>query len=150
MRCRNGFVANSSSSSFIVINSNGQIENEDLFNGEVFVADNRGETKFGWENTIYWKMRDKINFAYLQTMYANNQNWLIMLEEVMKDHLGCIDIEWNITTDYNDKDGKIWSYIDHQSNAEEGENTEIFNDEETLRDFLFNPNSYIQGGNDNE
>jgi hypothetical protein len=55
-----------------------------------------------------------------------------------------------MTTEYDNKDGLDWAYIDHGSSASEGENTEIFDNDEQLKSFIFNPDSYIQNQNDNE
>jgi len=176
MKIRNGFVSNSSSSSFIVIAT--PINNDYLlsigknFKGTVLVVDrNFGETEFGWQNDKYDDVGSKIIFAYLQAEYLVNLNsndyfiskedadkgnekgkrWLTMLDKVIKDNLKVIDIEWNITTEYGEKaKGKDRAYIDHQSASVEDKNIEIFESEEILTNFLFNENSYIQTGNDNE
>lgn len=66
-------------------------------------------------------------------------------------------IEASLNTDlmlYNVRTGLVHLsydyYIDHQSSVEEGENMEIFKDENALYKFLAFDGSYIQGGNDNE
>lgn len=147
MKRRSGFVSNSSSSSFIVISSNGSLILKDAYVGEDIVVDGYfGETEFGWEFCKYNSFGDRLIFAYLQTQYAQNNSWLKMLENVVKDHTGCKNIKWEVSLDYNSNG---WAYIDHQSSASEGENIEMFDNEESLINFLFNENSYIQGGNDN-
>lgn len=77
------------------------------------------------------------------------KKWLAMLEEVVKENLGVNEIEWNVTTKYND-DEKTWAYIDHQSASCEGMNIEMFVDKISLKLFLFNTYSYIETGNDND
>jgi len=73
-----------------------------------------------------------------------------MLNRVLKRYLKVKNIHWDgVSLEYNEKT-KDYCYIDHQSSATEGMNTEIFDSEDQLKNFLFSSNSYIQGGNDNE
>lgn len=106
--------------------------------------------------------------------------WQTMLEKVLKETLGVTDIEWKVRDKYHEahllmkQNGFDWNkdpdgcraehdrlgkegffdgesaYIDHQSTSYEGRNTEIFESEDNLKNFLFNTKSYIQGGNDND
>jgi len=156
MKIRNGFVSNSSSSSYVVINKsnlNDIIKFKYLAKQDVVVIPlKNGEKEFGWE-VIRYTGESKINFAYLQAMYANRPEWANMITKLLKENL---DIErisvtiacWN--GDYNYVKVPDSGYIDHQSCATEGANIEIFNSEEDLKYFLFCDESYIQGGNDNE
>lgn len=148
MKVRHGFVSNSSSSSFIVI-EHGPL-NEPFIEEkyDTFVGGEYGETEFGWQDETYHDAHSKINFAYLQA--ENNPAWLAMLETVIKEHLDVSNVEWKLTAEYNAKNGKKWAYIDHQSAACEGQNTEMFENEHVLKAFLFNTNSYIKNGNDND
>lgn len=148
MKCRQGFVSNSSSSSFIVINSGARSSMKDAFtDNEELVADgDLGETEFGWGPGVLRGAGSKINFSFLQS--ERNTEWRNMLEKVVKEHTGASSIVWNISEEYDSKD-KTWGYIDHQSAASEGMNTEMFENEERLKDFLFNDASYIQLDNDN-
>lgn len=155
MKCRTGFVSNSSSCSFIVIN-NSNIRIPELINNnksELNVPqDFGGNTEFGWEEIRYYDFGSKLNFAYLQTTYVNehiSKKWIEMLEKILKDNLHINIINWNLTTEYNNKE-KFWGYIDHQSCASEGGNIEIFDSETDLYNFLFSSDSYIQGDNDNK
>jgi hypothetical protein len=70
-----------------------------------------------------------------------------MLCAVLAKH-GVQEFDCVLTTGYADH-GRF-AYIDHQSAACEGENTEIFDSAEDLERFIFCPESYIQGGNDND
>ena len=145
MKIRNGFVSNSSSSSFIVIGSGTKIIPHCL--GELFVpGDFGGNTEFGWEVEMYDSFGDRLNFAYIQATY--NSEWLEMLEEVIKENMNVTSINWNITTKWDDKE-KVHGYIDHQSSACDNRNVEMFDSKEDLCDFLFCTDSYIQGDNDN-
>lgn len=140
MKTRNGFVSNSSSSSFIVIDNRGQMTLPGTLSG-VYQIGADGHTDFGWEQTRYTDIHSKINFAYLQTKYVNldtSIEWLKMLNNVLKKHGASV-----VNPMYRD------GYIDHQSAASEGANMEMFNTEEDLEAFIFGEGSYIQGDNDN-
>lgn len=147
MKIRNGFVSNSSSSSFIVINGRGQLSLPLLKSmgdkyGVYHIGEN-GHTDFGWEQTKYSDTDSKINFAYLQAArYVNldkSIEWLSMLNDSIKRNTGATAV----MPMYDQ------GYIDHQSCASEGSNTEMFNSPGALDDFLFGEGSYIQGDNDN-
>ncbi len=159
MKIRQGFVSNSSSSSFVVIGSNNI--DADVTNyvdySDTLTLGNRGVTEFGWDTIRYSSMFDRINFAYLQVMYMTQKpdiqaKWKAMLDVVIKAHFKCREISWGLTDDYDaaDADSNInYGYIDHQSCSAENSNIEIFDDIYTLERFLFCDDSYIQGGNDN-
>lgn len=137
-----------------------------------------GNISFGWGPEKIHNTGSKINFAYLQVKYMyritdeeyNNPNkWiggylrdefqkftnvtprkfacecLEMLENCIKhNNPEILNID---TMEIFDSDSDC--YIDHQSAANECKNIEIFKDEETLYNFLFNPKTYIQLDNDN-
>jgi hypothetical protein len=147
MKIRQGFVSNSSSSSFIVI-SDGPLENS-IGEGAHFLEvpeDFGGETKFGWENKNHHSFGSKLNFTYIQAQDHNDDLWISMLEKVVKEHLRVDTIEWNLSSNSN---SSHYAYIDHQSAACEGKNIEMFESEERLKQFLFCTNSYIHNDNDN-
>ena len=161
MKIRSGFVSNSSSSSFIVISQSGEDVSYELRKKyeagiTTLVVDGElGHTQFDWEKKEYNDFGSKLVFAYLQAHYLieykdeRGNKWLAMLEEVVKENLGVNEIEWNVTTKYND-DEKTWAYIDHQSASYEGMNIEMFVNKTSLKLFLFNTYSYIETGNDND
>jgi hypothetical protein len=70
-----------------------------------------------------------------------------MLEKVIKDNTKIEEIQWEVALDWDSGDN--WGYIDHQSSAVEGENLEIFESEEVLRNFLFDVKSKVILDNDN-
>jgi len=146
MKIRSGFVANSSSSSFIVI---GNVIHSYNLENEKYSIGQFGKTEFGWEDETTGSVDGKINFAAMQAMYVKNEVWMEMLTNVIKEQFGCSTVENLISFEYPVPDGKVEGYIDHQSSSCEGENTEIFESEEKLKLFLFSPDSFIQGGNDN-
>lgn len=139
MKNREGFVTNSSSSSFIVVKHSDY--NKVLGNGIDLIIGEVGETEFGWSEHYYHNFYDKLNFAYMQTTYSNydGTGWKNMLVRVLKES-GFNNIFVPLNFD---------GYIDHASSATEGANTEMFDTEEALADFLFNEESYIRTDNDN-
>lgn len=151
MKIRSGFVSNSSSSSFIVISDQGNNYNIPISEEGVLDVGDMGCCEFGWAHELYPTFWDRLNFTYLQTDCGADKAQLAMLEEVLRERIkGLKTIEWNITSDYPAKDGKLHGYIDHQSARCEGQNMEMFKSKETLTNFLFGVHSYIQGGNDND
>ena len=151
MKLRTDFVTNSSSSNYVVIGKSGKLELEGTYKGRPFDIGEEGHSEFGWEVRKYKSVYDRINFAALQVMgeerYSHSKN---MLYALIKKHTGATEVNCILSDKYNPPGGCIWGYIDHQSTIAEGENTEIFASKETLKSFLFDEDSYIQGGNDNE
>lgn len=176
MKIRNGFVSNSSSSSFIVFGTD--LENNrdtlgflnmkpeklygwsDVRSIRVELPLPEAEYEFGWDFERYYDVKDKINFAIIQALDSGDKKWEYqdMLRKVLQKQLNRECKEQPVLTLRIDYNRFYWdsvseedqAYIDHQSSAREGENLEIFESEEALENFLFNKNSYIQGGNDNE
>lgn len=65
MKLRNGFVSNSSSSSFIVIKQ-GKLDYIEFEHNNPVVLGELGESNFGWQQDRYSNFNDKVNWAYLQ------------------------------------------------------------------------------------
>lgn len=151
MKVRGGFVSNSSSSSFIVIDAAHGYDTamHGVDENNLWLAPGSGECEFGWAYTQYHDHSSRVNFALLQAMYAENADWFAMIDRVITEHTGAYAVVNTMTLDYTPRHGETWAYIDHQSNVGEGANIEMFESDQTLKDFLFGSGSYIQGDNDN-
>lgn len=143
------FETNSSSCHSISISSNVP-KYETLYPDEDgLLVFNGGQ--FGWEWKDYYKAKDKCNYVAtliheLSEDYrddSDNQDAIRLkekFERVVKDHTGATEILY----DLNDV------YIDHQS-VDSNSGPEIVDlSEQELKDLLFNPDSEISTGNDNE
>ena len=94
-----------------------------------------GEFKFGWGYDELYDFEDKVAYYYLDNMY--DEDSIDFLKEVIIDETGANDVIFDIN--------EYYSWIDHQSHG----TTDGLTREE-LKDFLFNPNSYIILKNDND
>jgi len=149
MKIRNGFVSNSSSSSFVIVNAKKGYEKLEPTQDSVYKIGNCGTTEFGWGVEDITDIHSRINFALIQALLTNREDWIGMIENVILENSDSIkELEFSITVDYNNKE-KIHGYIDHQSSACEGENVEIFKNKKNLKDFIFGKNSSIHLDNDN-
>jgi hypothetical protein len=154
MKIRLGFVSNSSSSSFVIIDSSGQyckIKPTNVSTNTYSIG-KTGETEFGWGPDRIVDVDSKINWAAMQAQYARDAAWFKMIEEVILQS-GIKAVDCRIALDYEEVNGynESWGYIDHQSTTlENGSLAEIFESPEKLKDFLLGVGSYVQIGNDNE
>lgn len=152
MKTRQGFVSNSSSSSFVIIGTgNINIPKKDNYlsynDPNVFLISgkNGGKTQFGWEKEVSKSFEDRLNFAAIQAKNGG-QKYIDMLRNVICQTFGTKDIKIMLSDDY---DSHEWAYIDHQSSITEGQNAEMFDSEEALYNFLFSNDSEIHTSNDN-
>lgn len=153
MKIRQGFVSNSSSSSFIVI-GNKQIKIPDIKSKVLNIPEDfGGKYQFGWERETSSDIGSRINFAYIQAVYldrlSKKPSYVKMLENLLKESFGVLEVSWHLEIDKFDE-SSYEAYIDHQSSATEGQNVEMFKSVNKLRKFIFAPDSLIQTGNDNE
>lgn len=149
------FETNSSSSHSLSVSSTGIFENHKA--NQVIVE--TGE--FGWEQDVYSYFHGKASYIlttllvtksrhinneedlteerYLREIFVENDYFLKMLRDVIKEYTGAENVYFRIGRSY---------YVDHQSSYlifDEG----VMNDEERLKNFLFNTESYVETDNDN-
>lgn len=98
--------------------------------GKIFLSG--GE--FGWEEESFTDALTKANYCAVDVQ--NDPAKLAMLTRVIAWHTGAKEIVYRLGD----------SYIDHQSC---GTSKEAFQDEYSLRSFIFNPNSELRTDNDN-
>lgn len=92
--------------------------------------------EFGWEWETYSDALEKANYCAVDC--KDDPEKQKMLINVIKKHTKAKRVIIDLAPG---------SYIDHQSS---GTSFDAFEDEETLRQFLFNYGSCIETGNDNE
>lgn len=91
--------------------------------------------EFGWD---WFKHNDALTKAnYAAVAHQHNPDLVI---EVIKEQTGADHVVFAFTSDY---DGPNWSYIDHDSIGV------CPSTKEELRNFIFNKNSWLFGGNNN-
>jgi hypothetical protein len=104
--------------------------------------------QFGWEFCTFDCAIVKANYAAIHAISENDSDKIDMLIEVIKEHTGAKEVVLQIYTNYEDAKEHIqWSYIDHQSLSV---CHDAFESKNSLSDFIFNPNSYLYTGNDND
>mgnify|MGYP003589734033 CR=1 FL=1 len=152
MKIRNGFVSNSSSSSFLVIDKKDALMDSEfileLCYPELEIRDNTlyissiidRHIHFGWDVAEINSVVAKIVFSLLQSNYLSS-DYFDMLYKTLCEYFKVDNVIFDIPED---------AYIDHQSAASEGRNLQMFSDVETLKKFLFSKNSIIVTGNDND
>ena len=141
MKIRIGFVSNSSSTSFVVIGRSGTLEMPSGDNERICVT---GSYQFG-RSGYTRHTKGRIAFAWMQAQYQKRDDWITMIKEVVKKVTG---LELACLVDpFADHCVSSYSYIDHQSI---GESNEIFSSIDELKAFLFDKDSCIKMGDDNE
>ena len=110
-----------------------------------------GQGQFGWEVEDYY---DAFTKACYVSLYV--RDWVMergvpnlskkkeferILSQVIMSQTGCLQV-------VIPEDTKFDNYIDHQS-VENGDLDHLFEDPESLRQFIFNPSSCLHTDNDN-
>lgn len=135
----NVFETNSSSTHSISINSTTELYDSITPDSNGVITLTGGE--FGWEWQQYNDALTKANYCAVDS-YGNG-DLEKMLRDVIMEHTGAKDVVFDLTTDYRQDN---YSYIDHQS---VGTSHPAFSSSDNLKNFIFNPKSYLFTGNDN-
>jgi hypothetical protein len=160
MKIRNGFVSNSSSSSFVMIGNDGEHKKPN-YHEEFDPKGQRciripqtfgGETEFGWQVEEYYDFPEKLNWATL--MAKKEESRWKMLKKVLKEDFN-VEAVYDCLNWYDEDDDNSNSfytrsengYIDHQSVDEDA--AAMFKDTTELRDWLYGSKSFIHNDNDN-
>lgn len=101
--------------------------------------------EFGWEWETYYDAQSKASYIaiYIRDWVGNEEDkkrFSKMFEEVIKYQTGCNKVVYRF--------GK-YDHIDHQS-VEDRDLDYMFEDSEFLRSFIFNTDSTLETGNDND
>lgn len=145
MKIRNGFVSNSSSSSFVVYRK-GDAKDTREIPAECITERSRpfgqgtykvlclpskeyGDTEFGWDNKRYHGLMSRLNWCAIQMMYARNMDGAFVLDNGEKVYArrfkenfrNVVEKCFGVTVEYDynsiEDDGfeGDFAYIDHQS-----------------------------------
>lgn len=115
-------------------------------NGQIIL--NGGQ--FGWEWDKFNDALTKANYCAVaikstHSLGEGKEEWFV---ELLKEHTGAQEIIFNFSTE--DWDSANHSYIDHQSLEDTGKAVDkIFESRESLKQFIFAPDSWLFLGNDN-
>lgn len=145
------FETNSSSSHSIHISTMGEHNGKlNCIDGKIY---SRGD-EFGWGYEIFTDAQTKLDYliTHLFSRYDKQEDvdmaeaanpYYLMIKRVVEGYTGCELVLVPI-----EEQSGYWpfGYIDHQSY---GEANEALVDEDTIADFIFNPNSELVIDNDN-
>ena len=142
------FETNSSSSHSISVS---EVNSDELMDNVMLMDENDNVVvepgEFGWEQEVY---NDSVTKASYMLTYVKNycgddeSKFDEMLKNVIMEQTGCNDVIFNESGDQYWKFG----YIDHQSSSDNAYHW-VFEDKETLRQFIFNKESILETDNDN-
>lgn len=139
----NCFESNSSSAHTISLNSSTKLYDSLTPDENGAITLTGGE--FGWDWFKHNDVLTKANYAAVAAQSNGKEDWLV---EVIKEHTGAKNVIFNLNTD--NWQAENISYIDHQSLDDRGKAVDqIFQSKENLKQFIFSPDSWLFGGNDN-
>lgn len=104
--------------------------------------------EFGWNQDTFNDVDSKLSYAwiYINDWAGNRKDqFMEMFRKVVLEHSGAQEI-CAVKSNYDKY--SPYGHIDHKS-VEDGQLDFIFESEETLKNFLFSPESYIETDNDN-
>lgn len=96
--------------------------------------------EFGWERERYYEPEEKASYAMAYAANRPSGECLEMLDQVIKEQTG------SKTVYFGEDNCRNFGYIDHQS---ADVCARAFESKEALKEFLFNPDSYVETDNDN-
>jgi len=101
--------------------------------------------EFGWGYDKFTDSHTKASYCYtwLQYVHENRERFQEMLVKAIKDHTGAFEVVFSKSTDSYWPEG----YIDDQSTDL---CTEVFESEDNIKNFIFNPQSTLIIDNDNK
>jgi len=137
------FETNSSSSHSIIISD----KTDGIYDTIDCICDSSDVMVFeGGEFGREWSRSNdpEIKISYCATDNKDNPERLAMLAKVIAEHVGCKEVEFRLT-DTEDTEFSRYYYVDHQS---ANTSSAAFESESILKNFLFNPESWIFTGND--
>lgn len=106
--------------------------------------------EFGWEFDSYNDAETKLSYCALYArdwVGDDSSKYLEILTSVVREQVGDVQVQYPLD---RDKHGYYENgYIDHQS-VENRDLDYLFTDPEQLRQFIFNPKSVLETGNDND
>lgn len=162
MKIRNGFVSNSSSCSFAV-----NIKSDNPFKefkyalpGDCYdykknvktltLPSKKGKYSFGWEMDRDYSTLSKLNYLAIQILHTSPEEKSLykkMIEDAIHQVDDTVKILWNDkSVEWNSP--CFFAGIDHQSLGLESL-PHVLDSVESIKNFIFNEETYIQGGNDN-
>lgn len=97
--------------------------------------------EFGWEIEKYNDAWTKANYAAVDV--NGNKEKTSMLKKVIREHTGAKEVKISLSCNWKNPE---MCYIDHQS---VGTSEDAFFSEDTLKNWIFNPKSWLKTDNDN-
>lgn len=129
------FETNSSSTHSVIIDTKSDFIN---ISDKVITI---GIGEFGWGQYTYHDFYSRASYALTYATNYGDHEYVDLMKKVIEEHTGAEVIFNNQRNEYGES-----GYIDHQS-VDRAAN--IFNSEQSLKDFLFRSGSYFETDNDN-